>query len=121
MTATGFGAILAVVGALLVLLAPSLGRSQADFLCGFFQLNLRERGRRLIKWSYLGPGAGLLLLGVVLIALAQAGVIDDTHFLGSWDRGHDGLFTAVVATFMVGIFVVTLVLMVRLWRRGWPR
>jgi hypothetical protein len=78
MSATGFGAILVVAGAMLLFLGPSLARSQADLLSGFFQVNLRERGMRIVRWSYLLPGAGLVLVGLVLIGLAQAGVIEDT-------------------------------------------
>jgi len=120
MTATGFGAILVVAGAVLLLLGPSLARSQADLLSGFFQVNLRERGMRAVLWSYLIPGAGLLLVGLVLIVLAQTGVIEDTDPLSSGDGGQNGIFTAAVVVFMVGTFLLTLVLMFRLWRRGWP-
>jgi hypothetical protein len=92
---------------------------QMDFLSGVLQLRLGERGTRVVKWSYFLPGMALLLAGVVLVALAQAGVIKDAEPVAS--ARLDAIFTAGVTVFMAGTFVLTLAVMYGLWRRGWPR
>src|SRR5215210_2909512 len=105
MTTVGLGATLSLLGVVSLLCSPYLARGDAQILRTLWPLDLTDRGIRLITWSRIIGSLGFVIFGILLM-VANPDINGET-----WNA----IVGPVVATFMIAVFILSLVLMIRLW------
>ena len=109
------GLLVCLFGSAYLGLSSYLAESQAGLLNRFWEVELSERAIRIYMWSLRGLGVAIVLVGMAIVAFGDA-VYGPTSILAEGDEPGP-FFTGAVVVFMLGTFVLTVVLTVRVLLR----